>query len=499
MTARRDVPGRHARWIVVLCSSLVWLGLMLGFAAYLTGSQANARYSTTARLQARVTAAAEFASLYIRDISNRERAQAAIWLSGPRPGHRSLVLAAGAVGSAAGVVLNSEGDVLQVLPADHDLLGVDLAPGYPDLTAGLAGRSTVSGVVTSEVRMISAVALTVPFRSPAGRRVFSVTFAVSETPLQAYMNHLLVVPNSHVYLIDSAQNLVAGSGTTVLSGNLAQSDRRLSASLRTNSTGTYGAPQGATVFVSARIADTPWRIVGSEPAAELYSSIDGTIRSLAWVALAGLALAGLVIITIGSRLARSRSRLAQLASQLDRLARVDPLTDLSNRRDLDEILDATLSAARRDGTPLSVLLVDIDHFKQINDSVGHDAGDSVLIQVAHAMRACLRAQDSLGRWGGEEFLAVLPNADAGHASFAADRLRSQILRATSIPDRAPVTVTIGVATYDSGTKSELVSRADAALYAGKRAGRNQVQVAPPSSPAGPGAAAPGAERVQAVR
>jgi diguanylate cyclase (GGDEF)-like protein len=297
------------------------------------------------------------------------------------------------------------------------------------------------------------------------------------------MNHLLVVPGNHVYLVDGAQSLVAGSGVSVLAGNLAQRDRRLSALLRRNSTGTYGSREGGTVFVSARIADTPWRIVGSEPAAALYTSIDGTNRSLAWVALAGLALAGLVVISIGAGLGRSRTRLARLASQLDRLARIDPLTDLSNRRDLDEILDATLSAARRDGTPLSVLLVDIDHFKQINDTVGHDGGDAVLIQIARSMRASLRAQDSLGRWGGEEFLAVLPNTDAEHASLAAERLRSQIPHATSASDRSPVTVTIGVATYDSGTKSELVSRADAALYAGKRSGRNQVQVAPGSIPA----------------
>jgi diguanylate cyclase (GGDEF)-like protein len=483
MAARRDVPIRHTRWPVVLCSALVWLGLMFGFAAYLTVSQANARHSTTARLQARVVAAAEFASLYVRDISNRERAQAAIWLSGPRPSHRSMVLAAGALGARAGVLLNSAGEVLQVLPADRDLLGVDLAPQYAELTAALAGHSTVSNMVTAEVSMTSAVALTIPFRSRAGRRVFSVTFAVSRTPLEAYMNHLLVVPDNHVYLVDSAQNLLAGSGPTVLTGNLAQRDRSLSALLRRNSTGNYSSRQGEMVFVSARIADTPWRIVGSEPASELYTSIDGANRSLAWVALAGLALAGLVIITIGARLARSRSRLARLASQLDRLARIDPLTDISNRRDLDEILDATLSAARRDGTPLSVLLVDIDHFKQINDTVGHDAGDAVLIQVARSMRASLRAQDSLGRWGGEEFLAVLPNADAEHASLAAERLRSQIPHATSASDRSPVTVTIGVATYDSGTKSELVSLADAALYAGKRSGRNQVQVAPGSIPA----------------
>jgi diguanylate cyclase (GGDEF)-like protein len=90
----------------------------------------------------------------------------------------------------------------------------------------------------------------------------------------------------------------------------------------------------------------------------------------------------------------------------------------------------------------------------------------------------LRAQDSLGRWGGEEFLAVLPNTGAADARLAAERLRSQIPLSSSGSDGSPITVTIGVATDDSATMSELVSRADAALYVGKRSGRNQVQVAP---------------------
>jgi diguanylate cyclase (GGDEF)-like protein len=481
MFARRGVLRRHGRWTVVICVTLAWPALMLGAAQYLTGSQANSRHAITARLQARVTAAAQFASLDVRDISNRERAQAEIWLRGPAPSHRNIALAASDLGARAGVLLNSEGDVLQVLPADRALLGVDIAPAFAGLTAALAGHTGVSDVVTTEVSMTSAVALTIPFRSHTGRRVFSVTFAVSRTPLQAYVSHLLVAPGNHVYLVDSAENLVA-SGPTVLSGNLAGRDPRLSALLRRRSAGTYSSRNQEQVFVSARITDTPWRIVAVEPAAQLYSSIDGPGRTLAWLALAGLALAGLVIIIFGFRLAQGRSRLAQLASQLARLARIDPLTELSNRRDLDEILDATLSAARREGTPLSLLLVDIDHFKQINDTAGHDTGDAVLVQVARSMRASLRAEDSLGRWGGEEFLAVLPNTDAENACLVAERLRSHIPHATSASDQPPVTVTIGVATNDSGSRRELLSRADAALYVGKRSGRNQVQLAPPPTP-----------------
>jgi len=100
MRLSRVQRSRHVRWTVVASLTLVWFGLMLGFADYLTGSQATSRHAVTARLQARVSAEADFASLYMRDISNRERAQTAIWLRGLTPSHHSMVMATGALGAA---------------------------------------------------------------------------------------------------------------------------------------------------------------------------------------------------------------------------------------------------------------------------------------------------------------------------------------------------------------------------------------------------------------
>jgi diguanylate cyclase (GGDEF)-like protein len=199
--------------------------------------------------------------------------------------------------------------------------------------------------------------------------------------------------------------------------------------------------------------------------------VNGASRWLAWVALIALAIAGLLIIGIGSRLLRSRR-------ELDHVARVDSLTGLRNRRDIEETLPATISAAQRRQTSLAVLLIDVDHFKNINDTLGHKAGDAVLVDIALNLRAAMRIEDVLGRWGGEEFLAVLPDTDGVGALVIAERLRARVADQVATGSQPTVTITIGVAVWVTGGPDELVSRADAALYAGKAAGRNNVQLAP---------------------
>jgi len=223
------------------------------------------------------------------------------------------------------------------------------------------------------------------------------------------------------------------------------------------------------------------------PEARLYVSVDGASRWLAWVALASLAVAGLLIIMMGLRLVRSRTQLAALNADLERLARVDPLTGLRNRRDIEETLLGALSAARRHQSGLAVLLIDIDHFKRINDTQGHQAGDAVLTSTGQTIEMALRTEDSVGRWGGEEFLAVLPHTDAEGAMIIAERLRAHVARSEPAggDPRMAVTATIGVAMWASGGMDDLISRADHALYAGKTAGRNHVQISPAESTATP--------------
>ena len=181
--------------------------------------------------------------------------------------------------------------------------------------------------------------------------------------------------------------------------------------------------------------------------------------------------------------ARTKVLQEELVGQSQRLEALlfeDPLTGLANRRFILTQLAGAVSAARRHERPLSVAVIDIDHFKAVNDAHGHAAGDRVLAAVAAAMRGHLRAEDQLGRLGGEEFLALLPDADARAAATAAEKLRSEIAALAVDHDGHDVAVTIsaGWAAWDGEPPDELLRRADDALYVAKRAGRDRVEGAP---------------------
>jgi diguanylate cyclase (GGDEF)-like protein len=157
---------------------------------------------------------------------------------------------------------------------------------------------------------------------------------------------------------------------------------------------------------------------------------------------------------------------ADLLSRLALLASTDPLTGLPNRRSVDEDLDRLLARSGRSGRPVSVAMLDIDHFKAYNDRYGHLGGDRLLKAAAAAWRVQLRGGDMVGRYGGEEFLVLLPGCALDAAHDAADRLRG------ALPDG--VTCSAGVARWDSAEAAcELVARADAALYVAKRGGRDR--------------------------
>jgi diguanylate cyclase (GGDEF)-like protein len=160
------------------------------------------------------------------------------------------------------------------------------------------------------------------------------------------------------------------------------------------------------------------------------------------------------------------------------MADTDPLTSLLNRRAMTDIVARQEAHVRR-GRSLSFVLCDIDHFKRINDTRGHEAGDAVLKAVSEALRQSVREVDHLARWGGEEFLAVLPDTDHAGAEGVAQRLRQAVEAiAVAIGERIPVSITLGVATVQAGESADqAIARADAALYAGKRSGRNRVVMA----------------------
>jgi diguanylate cyclase (GGDEF)-like protein len=162
----------------------------------------------------------------------------------------------------------------------------------------------------------------------------------------------------------------------------------------------------------------------------------------------------------------------------------DPLTGLFNRRYLEETLSRELNRAERTSRPLALLLIDIDHFKRLNDTYGHDAGDAALAEVGRLLGRSFRSSDIACRYGGEEFVVVLPEAARGFAATRAEALREAVkelrVSARGAPIQ-PMSISIGVAHYpdDGRTPEDLVRAADVALYAAKAQGRDRVVVASP--------------------
>jgi diguanylate cyclase (GGDEF)-like protein len=173
---------------------------------------------------------------------------------------------------------------------------------------------------------------------------------------------------------------------------------------------------------------------------------------------------------------RTKNLQEELVAQTARIERhlyEDPLTQLRNRRFLFSQLHALVSGARRHGRPLSVAAIDLDGFKSVNDRFGHAVGDAVLIAVAKALRTGIRAEDCVGRLGGEEFLALLPDTGPSAAARTSERLRAAVAEARG---PVPMTASVGWATLAPGEDpDDLVRRADDALYEAKAAGRDRVR------------------------
>jgi len=202
-------------------------------------------------------------------------------------------------------------------------------------------------------------------------------------------------------------------------------------------------------------------------------------------------------LTTGAIIFSLMTALEKARSQAHALSMTDSLTGLSNRRHFLQGVRRELLLAQRHQQPVALLILDVDHFKRVNDLHGHSMGDQVLIEISQCCTQALRTTDLLARWGGEEFVVLLPNTHREHAHQLAERVREAVaglaqLHANS--EAVRVTISVGVACADPGqtaTLDVLVQTADRALYEAKRSGRNQV--APAQTPRDP-AATPGVSR-----
>jgi diguanylate cyclase len=182
----------------------------------------------------------------------------------------------------------------------------------------------------------------------------------------------------------------------------------------------------------------------------------------------------------------SQGEVVKLSEELRRMRQevlTDPLTNLMNRRGFDGALSGMIEMARKESSALTLLMLDIDHFKKVNDAYGHLFGDQVIRGVAQAMKASIKGQDIAARHGGEEFAVLLPSTDLKGGSSVAEHIRSsversKIRRANSNEAVGNITISIGAAQFRVGESAEnLIQRADAALYQSKNSGRNRVTIA----------------------
>jgi diguanylate cyclase (GGDEF)-like protein len=226
-------------------------------------------------------------------------------------------------------------------------------------------------------------------------------------------------------------------------------------------------PRDEAAAVPIRIADRTWLLVVRDPD---RPGVDLPVM----IAILGLSLAALLaaLVLVWSR----NERMQELAVQ----ASQDPLTGLKNRRRFEEDLRAELARSHRYGVAGALLMLDLDHFKQVNDTLGHPAGDRVLGEIAAVLRSRARETDVLARIGGDEFAIVLPRCELAEAEEVGSEITTAIReRISAEKDVPPITASVGIAAFGSGERlsyESVFGRADAALYAAKESGRDRVQV-----------------------
>ena len=475
------VMGRLAGggWFARLIVALISVSLIGGAAFALHSSQASARRNLDARFGSRAALAAKFIGTYATELTTREELIAASTLGGADP-TAAFEANIAAFGFEDGVLLDSSGRALAVSPATPGLIGTQYGAQFAPLRRALLGYVVVSDVEVTSSSTPPMVGFAIPFDTGSGRRVFSGAYLISSTPLAAFLNDSTTLQSAQLYLTDSSGVVFATNNAQPSTAQtLTQLNPALGGAATKTTTGSYLSGSTPYSYVKAAIPGTPWSYVIAAPTSGVYATINGSAHWLPWLILGGLSLLIVFAAWLTIRLLAGRRHLADLNTRLAILARTDKLTGLSNRLHLTEELEQLLVDARGLGFPVCVLMIDVDHFKDLNDTFGHRAGDVALRHVAHRLNTSLRHGDLLARWGGEEFLAVLPDTDMAQGMVVAERL-CNLVAGTPIEigdDGGLVAIhtSVGIAEFADDTVDTLVDRADLGLYEAKAAGRNTVR------------------------
>lgn len=485
---RRRVPA----WVWQAVASTAVLVVMGGLGALLAGGQSEARTGLEERFHARVDLTARFAAEYAADVLRREASVGARAMGGAHPSRAEFEAEVSDFGFEAALLLDQDGRVLHVYPARPELIGTVISAKYEHLRQAVAGTPAISNVVPSAARAVPVVAFAAPYDTAYGRRVLSGAFDVSTTPLAAHLRNALPFARGEVYVLDAAGSLVASN---LPSAGPVRTLEMTDPALPDTDQGRYLRGDQARWFTTTAVPGSSLRIVASVPESDLYGPLNGTTVWLPWVVVVALALASLY--TVHVLFALHRSREDYLA-----LARIDPLTGISNRRELSAMAEVALADARRSGETVAVLMLDLDRFKNINDTRGHESGDEVLRVASARMRNALREGDLMGRWGGEEFVALLPATTLPQAMLIADRVRAAIADSPismGSNDAVTITASVGCAITVNERVDQVIGRADKAMYLAKRTGDAVVAAPEPAKAERPRIAGPAAATVPTNR
>jgi len=456
LSRRRRRPA-----VVAVAATAVALVLLVILAAQIFRSDQGRHRELDERTSERAALAQEYIDSYIGDLVDQLQTHARLSLSGPAPTAAEFTRTAMVQRSSAAVLLDGNGRLLQVYPEKPEILGQDMSARYAHLSGALAGRPTVSVVVPSAATGIDIVAVAVPFDTPGGRRVFSAGFEISQTPLMTFLHNVTHIDGHLVFLVDTNDAIVGGDPTGV-TGKLSTAEPEL-----VGVDGDREVTRAGTDYwyTSRDVASAPWRIIVMVPDDSLYRPLDEG-RALPWLLFGAFAIVSVLIVALMIKVSSDHDHML-------RAARLDGLTGIANRRYLDTQI-ATLEATT---SPWAMIMVDIDHFKAVNDRHGHLRGDDVLRHVAGLLTATVRPSDTVGRWGGEEFLVLLPDATLNDARVVADRIL-RIIATTPDPCGIAVTVSIGYAATN-GSGDGLIDLADAGMYQAKQGGRARIATVAP--------------------
>ncbi|HWH32760.1 MAG TPA: GGDEF domain-containing protein [Egibacteraceae bacterium] len=334
------------------------------------------------------------------------------------------------------------------------------------LLGGLLVRGQVQAREDLRTRFALRAELAAGFMDSLRTQGHDLRLAHEAAEASAHLATIVPVAGQRAYLVDRGLRVLAASPVDAVGRLLPEVEPALGAPTP-GATPTYRGIHhpGEHVAASAAVGASGLMVVITVPTQRLYQPLEGAVWPQ-WLLFTVFAVVGAMAVLLLLRLMRREA-------ELEWAMRVDPVTGVRNRRHLQERLPEVASASRRHGRPWALLMIDVDHFKRVNDEQGHAGGDAVLREVAAAIVAECRVEDLAGRWGGDEFLAILPDSDLDAAEHLAARIAERARRRMGAQGSLSVGCAAGLGEDPEG----MLRRADAALYEAKRQGRGRVVAA----------------------